>query len=125
MMATNHTLLLHAQITAKDLYDIAKNATSTKANPPEGQNINKRILKMLIDEADDDWGRYVVASMTFINQGTHAEEERERILNQLSLEYAPHRDWLVPVKQIYENLELADDPPVQKGLKCKTEVDKM
>ena len=72
------------------------------------------------------WRTYFEASLVFINQGTFAEEEeRERLSNQLALESATHRDWLDHVEQIYENLELADNPPVQQGLKCKTEVDKV
>ena len=113
----NHNRLLQAQSLAKDNYNITKNEASTRANPPEGQNINKRILKKLINEVGEAWRNYFEASMTFNNQGTFAEEdERERLLNQLSLERATHRDWLDPVEQIFRNLELADNPPVQQGL---------
>ena len=41
------------------------------------------------------------------------KRKRERLFNQLAL------DWLNVVEQIYEDLELADNPPVQQGLKCK------
>jgi hypothetical protein len=76
----NHNRLLQAQSLAKDLYNLTKNEASTRANQPEGQNINKRILNRLIDEAGDAWRTYFEASMTFNNQGTFAEEdERERL----------------------------------------------
>ena len=113
----NHNRLLQAQSLAKNHYNITKNETSTRANPPEGQNVNKRILKWLIDKAGDAWRTYYEASLTFINQGTFAEEgERERHSNQISLECATHCDWLDPVEQILKTMEMADDPPVQQGL---------
>ena len=87
MMVTN-TQLLQAKSLANHRYTVTKNETSARVKPPEGQSINKRILKKLIAEAGDDWKTYYGASLTFIIQGTHAEEERERILNLLDLEYA-------------------------------------
>ena len=66
----NHNRLLQAQSLAKDNYNITKNEASTRANPPEGQNINKRILKKLINEVGEAWRNYFEASMTFNNQGT-------------------------------------------------------
>ena len=72
-MATNAELL-QAKSIAKLCYSITKDETSTRVNPPGGQNINGRILKRLIDEAGDDWRTYFEASLTFIKQGTFAEE---------------------------------------------------
>ena len=91
-MAT-HNRLLQALSLAKNNYNITKNETSTRANPPEGQNVNKRILKRLIDEAGIAWRTYYEAFLAFIDQGTFAEEgERERLSNQLSLKRATHCD---------------------------------
>ena len=115
-MAANNRLL-QALSLAKDNYLTAKNETSARANPPEGQSINKRILKRLIDETGEVWRTYYEAFLAFIDQGTFAEEgERERYRDQLNLKSATHRDWLDPVEQILNTMELADDPPVQQGL---------
>ena len=126
MMATN-TKLLQAKSHANHHYEIQKMETTYRAQPPGTQNNNTvRKLQKCVNQVGDEWRTYYEASLTFINRGTFAEEEeRERLLNQLALEYATHRDWLDHVEQIYENLELADNPPVQQGLKCKTEVDKV
>ena len=51
----NHNRLLQAQGLAKDLYNVTKNETSARANPPGGQNINKRILKSLSNKSGDVW----------------------------------------------------------------------
>ena len=84
-MAANNRLL-QALSLAKDNYLTAKNETSARANPPEGQNINKRILKRLIDETGEVWRTYYEAFSAFFNQGTFAEEdERERYRDQLNL----------------------------------------
>ena len=101
-MATN-TELLQAKSIAKLCYSITKDETSTRVNPPGGQNINGRILKRMIDVASDNWKTHFWASLTFITRGSFAEEEeRERLLNQLALEYTTHLDWLDSVEQIYE-----------------------
>ena len=76
-MVTN-TELLQAKSIAKLRYGLIKDETSTSVNPPGGQNINGRILKRLIDESGDDWRTYFEASLTFIKQGTFAEEKEER-----------------------------------------------
>ena len=113
----NHNRLLDAQSRAKRVYTGTKNETSARANPPIGQNINKRILKKLIDETGDAWRAYFEASMSFCSLGTFAEEdERTRLFDELFEERRDHRDWLDPVEQIFRNLELADNPPVQQGL---------
>ena len=126
MMATN-TKLLQAKSLANRRYEIRKMETTYRAQPPGTQNNNTvRKLQKCVNQVGDEWRTYYEASLTFINQGSFADkEERERLLNQLAHEYATHRDWLDPVEQIYENLKLADNPPVQQGLKCKTELDKV
>ena len=117
----NHNRLLQAQSLAKDLYDVTKNEASTRANPPQGQDINKIILKKLIDKACDAWRAYSSASLAFYIQGTFAEEgEISGLFNQFSLEHATHYDWLEHVEQILRNLELADNPPVQQGINAIT-----
>ena len=111
-MATN-IQLLQAKSDAKNYYEARKMETTLRAQPPGTQNVSKRKLQKCVNQVGDEWRTYYEASLTFINQGTFAEEEeRERLLNQLALEYATHRDWLDHVEQIYENLELADNPPV-------------
>ena len=65
-MATNNRLL-QALSLAKNNYLTTKNKTSARANPPEGQNINKRILKRLIDEAGEVRRTYYEAFSAFID----------------------------------------------------------
>ena len=58
-----------------------------KPQPESIQDINKRILKKLIDEARDAWWAYYEASLILYGEGTFTEEdERVRIFDQLTLE---------------------------------------
>ena len=89
---TANNRLLQALSLAKYIYLTSKNETSARANPPEGQNINKRILKRLIDETGEVWRTYYEAFSAFIDQGTFAEEdERERYRDQLNRSSIPWR----------------------------------
>ena len=110
-MATN-TKLLQSKSLAKTYYETRKMETTYRAQPPGTQNNNTvKKLQKCLNQVGDEWRTYYEASLTFIIRGTFTEEEeRERLLNQLALEYGTHRDWL--------NL-------VQQGLKCMTEVDKV
>ena len=76
---TANNMLLQALSLAKNNDLTTKNETSARANPPEGQNINKKIVKRLIDETCEVWRTYYEAFFFFIDQGKFAEEgERER-----------------------------------------------
>ena len=93
-MATN-TQLLQAKSLANHRYEARRMETTVRAQPPGTQNVSKRSLHKCVKQVGDDWRNYYWASLTFITQGTFAEEEeRERLLNQLALERATHRDWL-------------------------------
>ena len=117
----NHNKLLQAQSLAKELYEFTKSRALARANPPEGQDINKGSLKRLIDEAEDEYTAYRQASLAVYLQGTFTEEdERNRFLNRLSLERVTHHGWLNRMKQIFRNLELAANPPIQLGTNAIT-----
>ena len=75
---TAHDRMLQAKSLAKDHFEVRKIETTARANPPGGQNINKRIFKRCLTETEAALRSYYDAAMTLTNQPTFAEEA-ERI----------------------------------------------
>ena len=55
---TAHDRMLQAKSFAKDPFEVRKIETTARANPPGGQNINKRIFKRYLTESDTAWRSY-------------------------------------------------------------------
>ena len=115
---TAHGRMLQAKSLAKDHFEVRKIETTARADPPGGQNINKRIFKKCLTETKDAWRSYYDAAMTLTNRGTFAEEAesieaRDRVAVQ---EHQAYCDWCAGMETVLDNLELANNPPAKVGL---------
>jgi hypothetical protein len=115
---TAHDRMLQAKSPAKDHFEVRKIETTARADPPGGQNINKRIFKKYLTETQDAWKSYYNAAMTLTNRGTF-DEEAERIEARYQVavqEHQAYHDWYDGMETVLDNLELANNPPVEVGL---------
>ena len=78
---------------AKNYYEVRKTETIARAQPPEGQNVNRRNLQKCVKQVGEAWRAYYDASFNLVDRGVYAEEqERVDARDQVAHESIAHKD---------------------------------
>ncbi len=109
--------LVQAKSSAKSYYEARKFEATARAQPPGGQNVNKRILQKCVKQVGEAWRAYYDAAMNIVDKGVYAEEQ-DRVEARILVvnESIAHENWFEGVEDVLIALEQAENPPAQVGL---------
>ena len=109
--------LIQAKSSAKNYYEARKTETTARAQPPGGQNVNRRNLQKCVKQVGEAWRAYYDAAINLVDQGVYAEEQdRVDARDQVAHKSLAHEDLFEGVEYILTAQEQAENPPVQVGL---------
>ncbi len=67
--------LVQAKSSAKNYYEAQKLEATARAQPPGGQNVNKRNLQKCVKQVGEAWRAYYDAAINIVDKGVYAEEQ--------------------------------------------------
>ena len=60
--------LVQAKSSTKNYYEVRKTEATARAQPPGGQNVNKRILQKCVKQVEEAWRVYYDAAMNLVDK---------------------------------------------------------